>query len=173
MNRFEQKYWLISFSKLNVSGANLAGLWSAAKKAPARFLQQSLLRAPGERTGEAAGRCGAAYRGHQSAFTFQMYLKIGKNGWKWQKIPKLVDFDGGLLAKSLQKRHWRTETMLMSAICVWVGSHNVVRISSSLMCCRRNVEREVDIMNCLKSPRILQLYEAYDNGRNEMCLMTE
>ena len=41
------------------------------------------------------------------------------------------------------------------------------------MCYRRNVEREVDIMNCLKSPRILQLYEAYDNGRNEMCLMTE
>ena len=105
--------------------------------------------------------------------SFQMYLETGKNGRKWQKIPKLVDFDGGLLAKSLQKRHWRTETMLMSAICVWVGSHNVVRISSSLMCCRRNVEREVDIMNCLKSPRILQLYEAYDNGRNEMCLMTE
>jgi len=38
---------------------------------------------------------------------------------------------------------------------------------------RRNVEREVEIMNCLKSPRILQLYDAFDNGRNEMCLVTE
>eukprot|EP00092_Neocalanus_flemingeri_P027419 GFUD01029736.1.p1 GENE.GFUD01029736.1~~GFUD01029736.1.p1 ORF type:complete len:1514 (+),score=324.17 GFUD01029736.1:225-4766(+) len=38
---------------------------------------------------------------------------------------------------------------------------------------RRNVEREVEIMNCLKSHKLLQLYEAYDNGRNEMCLITE
>jgi len=38
---------------------------------------------------------------------------------------------------------------------------------------RRNVEREVEIMNCLKSHKLLQLYEAYDNGKNEMCLITE
>jgi len=38
---------------------------------------------------------------------------------------------------------------------------------------RRNVEREVEIMNCLKSHKLLQLYEAYDNGKNEMCLVTE
>jgi hypothetical protein len=39
--------------------------------------------------------------------------------------------------------------------------------------CRRNVEREVDIMNSLRSGMLLQLYDAYDNGRNEMCLVTE
>lgn len=38
---------------------------------------------------------------------------------------------------------------------------------------RRNVEREVDIMNVLKSPKLLQLFDAYENGRNEMCLVTE
>ena len=38
---------------------------------------------------------------------------------------------------------------------------------------RRNVEREVEIMNVLKSQKLLQLYEAYDNGRSEMCLITE
>jgi hypothetical protein len=38
---------------------------------------------------------------------------------------------------------------------------------------RRNVEREVEIMNSLKSGMLLQLYDAYDNGRNEMCLVTE
>jgi hypothetical protein len=38
---------------------------------------------------------------------------------------------------------------------------------------RRNVEREVEIMNSLKSGLLLQLYDAYDNGRNEMCLVTE
>ena len=38
---------------------------------------------------------------------------------------------------------------------------------------RRNVEREVEIMNGLKSALILQLYEAWDSGRGEMCLITE
>jgi len=38
---------------------------------------------------------------------------------------------------------------------------------------RRNVEREVEIMNNLKSSKLLQLFEAYDNGRSEMCLITE
>ena len=38
---------------------------------------------------------------------------------------------------------------------------------------RRNVEREVEIMNALKSPKLLQLFDAYENGRNEMCLVTE
>ena len=38
---------------------------------------------------------------------------------------------------------------------------------------RRNVEREVEIMNLLKSPKLLQLYDAYENGRGEMCLITE
>ena len=52
---------------------------------------------------------------------------------------------------------------------------NAIKILFLTICHRRrrNVEREVEIMNCLKSPRILQLYEAYDNGRNEMCLVTE
>ena len=51
---------------------------------------------------------------------------------------------------------------------------NAIKILFPTICQRRrNVEREVEIMNCLKSPRILQLYEAYDNGRNEMCLVTE
>ncbi len=38
---------------------------------------------------------------------------------------------------------------------------------------RRNVEREVEIMNLLKSPKLLQLYDAYENGRGETCLITE
>ena len=38
---------------------------------------------------------------------------------------------------------------------------------------RRNVEREVEIMNKLNDPKLLYLYDAYDNGRNELCLVTE
>ena len=39
---------------------------------------------------------------------------------------------------------------------------------------RRNVESEVEIMNVLKSPKLLQLFDAYENGgRGEMCLITE
>jgi hypothetical protein len=38
---------------------------------------------------------------------------------------------------------------------------------------RRNVEREIEIMNLLRSPKLLQLFDAYENGRNEMCLITE
>ena len=38
---------------------------------------------------------------------------------------------------------------------------------------RENVEREVQIMNSLAHPKLLFLYDAYDNGRNEMCLVTE
>ena len=46
-------------------------------------------------------------------------------------------------------------------------------ILMTLVIIRRNVEREVEIMNVLKSQKLLQLYEAYDNGRSEMCLITE
>eukprot|EP00096_Caligus_rogercresseyi_P010756 TRINITY_DN4015_c0_g2_i1.p1 TRINITY_DN4015_c0_g2~~TRINITY_DN4015_c0_g2_i1.p1 ORF type:complete len:668 (+),score=177.23 TRINITY_DN4015_c0_g2_i1:176-2179(+) len=38
---------------------------------------------------------------------------------------------------------------------------------------RRNVEREVEIMNSLDHPKLLKLFDAYDNGRNEMCILTE
>jgi serine/threonine protein kinase len=38
---------------------------------------------------------------------------------------------------------------------------------------RENVEREVEIMNSLAHPKLLYLFEAYDNARNEMCLLTE
>lgn len=38
---------------------------------------------------------------------------------------------------------------------------------------RENVEREVQIMNTLAHPKLLFLYDAYDNCRNEMCLVTE
>ena len=38
---------------------------------------------------------------------------------------------------------------------------------------RRNVEREVEIMNKLSNTKLLYLYDAYDNGRNELCLITE
>ncbi len=38
---------------------------------------------------------------------------------------------------------------------------------------RENVEREVQIMNTLNHPKLLFLYEAYDNGRSEMSLVTE
>ena len=38
---------------------------------------------------------------------------------------------------------------------------------------RENVEREVQIMNSLAHPKLLFLYDAYDNCRNEMCLVTE
>ena len=38
---------------------------------------------------------------------------------------------------------------------------------------RENVEREVEIMNTLGHPKLLFLYDAYDNARNEMCLVTE
>eukprot|EP00093_Oithona_nana_P011563 11563.XXX_17929_13097_1 [CDS] Oithona nana genome sequencing. len=38
---------------------------------------------------------------------------------------------------------------------------------------RENVEREVQIMNTLNHPKLLYLFDAYDNARNEMCLVTE
>ena len=38
---------------------------------------------------------------------------------------------------------------------------------------RRNVEREIEIMNALKNPKLLRLFDAYDNGRNEMTLIME
>ena len=38
---------------------------------------------------------------------------------------------------------------------------------------RRNVEREVEIMNKLSDPKLLYLFDAFDNGRNELCLVTE
>lgn len=38
---------------------------------------------------------------------------------------------------------------------------------------REDVEREVDIMSRLQHKRLLQLYDAFDNGTDEMCLVTE
>lgn len=38
---------------------------------------------------------------------------------------------------------------------------------------RENVEREVDIMKSLQHRRLLQLYDVYDDGDNEMCIITE
>lgn len=38
---------------------------------------------------------------------------------------------------------------------------------------RENVEREVDIMKSLQHRRLLQLYDVYDDGENEMCIITE
>lgn len=38
---------------------------------------------------------------------------------------------------------------------------------------RENVEREVDIMKSLQHRRLLQLYDVYDDGTSEMCIITE
>lgn len=38
---------------------------------------------------------------------------------------------------------------------------------------RENVEREVDIMKSLQHRRLLQLYDVYDDGHSEMCIITE
>ncbi|KAG8186256.1 hypothetical protein JTE90_004232 [Oedothorax gibbosus] len=38
---------------------------------------------------------------------------------------------------------------------------------------RKDVEREVEIMRMLQQPRLLQLYDAFDDGRKEMCLILE
>ncbi|XP_023213564.1 myosin light chain kinase, smooth muscle-like [Centruroides sculpturatus] len=38
---------------------------------------------------------------------------------------------------------------------------------------RKDVLREVEIMRCLQHPRLLQLYDAYDDGKKEMCLILE
>ena len=38
---------------------------------------------------------------------------------------------------------------------------------------QRNVQREIQIMNALKNPKLLRLFDAYDNGRNELTLITE
>lgn len=38
---------------------------------------------------------------------------------------------------------------------------------------RDDVEREVKIMSILQHKRLLQLYDAYDDGNHEMCLITE
>lgn len=38
---------------------------------------------------------------------------------------------------------------------------------------RVDVEREVDIMRSLQHPRLLQLYDAFDNGDNQMTLIME
>ena len=38
---------------------------------------------------------------------------------------------------------------------------------------RESVEREVDIMRSLQHRRLLQLYDVYDDGANEMCIITE
>ena len=38
---------------------------------------------------------------------------------------------------------------------------------------RQEVEREVDIMRSLQHPRLLQLYDAFDDGKTQMCLIME
>ncbi|XP_076313326.1 myosin light chain kinase, smooth muscle-like isoform X2 [Tachypleus tridentatus] len=38
---------------------------------------------------------------------------------------------------------------------------------------RKDVEREVQIMRTLQHPRLLQLYDAFDDGKKEMCLILE
>ncbi|XP_022257870.1 myosin light chain kinase, smooth muscle-like, partial [Limulus polyphemus] len=38
---------------------------------------------------------------------------------------------------------------------------------------RKDVEREVDIMRILQHPRLLQLYDAYDDEKKQMCLVLE
>ncbi|XP_054720760.1 myosin light chain kinase, smooth muscle-like [Uloborus diversus] len=38
---------------------------------------------------------------------------------------------------------------------------------------RKEVEREVEIMRMLQQPRLLQLYDAFDDGKKEMCLILE
>lgn len=38
---------------------------------------------------------------------------------------------------------------------------------------RIDVEREISIMSALQHKRLLQLYDAYDDGKSEMCLITE
>lgn len=38
---------------------------------------------------------------------------------------------------------------------------------------RVDVEREISIMSVLQHKRLLQLYDAYDDGKSEMCLITE
>ncbi|CAG0898521.1 unnamed protein product [Cyprideis torosa] len=38
---------------------------------------------------------------------------------------------------------------------------------------RKDVEREVEIMRSLQHPRLLQLYDAFDDGKKEMCLIME
>lgn len=37
---------------------------------------------------------------------------------------------------------------------------------------RRNVEREVEIMRALQHPRLIQLYDAFENGKM-MCVVLE
>jgi myosin-light-chain kinase len=37
---------------------------------------------------------------------------------------------------------------------------------------RRNVEREIEIMRLLQHPRLIQLYDAFDNGK-VMCVILE
>lgn len=53
-----------------------------------------------------------------------------------------------------------------------------LKLAAKFVCTRRsedreNVEREVDIMKQLQHRRLLQLYDAYDDGKDEMCLITE
>jgi serine/threonine protein kinase len=38
---------------------------------------------------------------------------------------------------------------------------------------RINVEREVEIMKSLRNPRLIQLYDAFDDGKKEICLLLE
>ena len=38
---------------------------------------------------------------------------------------------------------------------------------------RFNVEREVEIMKSLRHPRLIQLYDAFDDGKKEVCLLLE
>lgn len=38
---------------------------------------------------------------------------------------------------------------------------------------RDDVEREVDIMRSLQHKRLLQLYDAFDDGKKEFCLVLE
>lgn len=38
---------------------------------------------------------------------------------------------------------------------------------------RENVEREVSIMGMLQNSKILQLYDAFDDGKNQMCMIME
>ena len=71
-------------------------------------------------------------------------------------------FCRGKFGRVLKCRDWDTEEVFAAKFVLCTKRED-----------RRNVEREIEIMNTLQNPKLLRLFEAYEDGRNEMTLIME
>ena len=78
------------------------------------------------------------------------------------KTDAFLSFYRGKFGRVLKCRDWDTGKTYAAKFVMCVRRED-----------RRNVEREIEIMNCLDNTKLLNLLDAFDNGRNEITLITE